>query len=330
MFKYSDCFFMKYLLKVVLLFLIIGFAAMWQLKNAVYNSGPLIETKSIVVGKGANSHSLGDELQTQGIIKSALLFRLLSRLYGADKTLKAGEYEFNAGESLFEVMQKIAQGDVVYRKITLAEGLTARQMLDIIENDEMLSGEISINVKEGSMLPETYSFVRGDSKDSIVERAIKAMEKAVDEIWNNRAINTPLKNKQDLVILASIVEKETGLVQERDLVASVFSNRLQKGMKLQTDPTVIYALTLGQKDLGRPLTKKDLTFDSPYNTYVYYGLPPTPICSPGIAALKAAANPKVSNYLYFVASGKGGHNFSSSLKQHNDHVANYRKKLKNK
>lgn len=316
---------MKYLLKIALLFFIIGIVAVWQLKNAAYDAGPLIETKSIVIGKGANSHSLSNELQNQGIIKNALLFRLMSRLYGLDKSLKAGEYEFNAGESLFEVMQKIGNGDVIYRKITLAEGLTARQMLDIIENNTMLSGEISIKVDEGSMLPETYSFMRGDSKDSIVERAIKAMERAVDEIWNNRAINTPLKNKQDLVILASIVEKETGLVQERGLVASVFNNRLQKGMKLQTDPTVIYALTLGQKDLGRLLTKKDLNYDSPFNTYVYYGLPPTPICSPGIAALKATANPDISDYLYFVASGDGGHNFSTSLKQHNNNVAAYRK-----
>ena len=321
---------MKYLFKLCLFLLFLFIVVCWQLKSAVYGVGPLTETKSIIVKKGDTSYSVGSDLQKNGIIRNATLFRITSKLYGLDKTLKTGEYEFYPQESLFAIIQKIGNGEVIYRKITLAEGLTAKQMIEIIAKEEMLSGEITLNVKEGEMLPETYSFVRGDPKNNIIEQAKNAMTKAVEEIWNNRAVNTPLKNKHELVKLASIVEKETGLAQERGLVASVFSNRLQKGMKLQTDPTVIYALTLGQKDLGRPLTRKDLAYDSPYNTYLYYGLPPTPICSPGIAALKATANPEVSNYLYFVASGKGGHNFSSSLKQHNDHVANYRKKLKNK
>lgn len=321
---------MKYLVKFGLVLLLIAVVVFWQLKSAIYNDGPLNETKSIVVNKGASGYSVSLDLQVNGIIKSATLFRVMSKIYGLDKTLKAGEYEFYPKESLFEVMQKIGNGEIIYRKITLAEGLTTKQMLDIISAEEMLSGEINLKVKEGEMLPETYSFVRGDSKDSIIMRAKEAMNKTIDEIWNTRAVNLPLKNKHDFLVLASIVEKETGLPQERGLVASVFVNRLKKGMKLQTDPTVIYALTLGQKDLGRLLTKKDLAYDSPYNTYIRYGLPPTPICSPGIAALKATANPEVSNYLYFVASGQGGHNFSSSLKQHNDHVADYRKKLKKK
>lgn len=319
---------MKYLFKIILLlFCLIG-VLFFQVKNAVFGEGPLIKTESIVIDIGSNSRIVGELLQQQNIIKNALLFKVLSKLYGLDKTLKAGEYEFYAKESLFAVMQKISNGDVIYRKITLAEGLTAKQMLDIIAGEEMLSGDITLDVKEGAMLPETYSFVRGDAKDSIIERAVQAMDKALEDAWNNRAINSPLRNKHELLTLASIVEKETGLPQERGLVASVFINRLTKGMKLQTDPTVIYALTLGQKELGRLLTKKDLAYDSPYNTYIRYGLPPTPICSPGIAALKATANPEVSNYLYFVASGNGGHNFSATLKQHNDNVAAYRRKNK--
>lgn len=323
-------FLMKHLLKVILFFFIVCFWVIWHFKVAVYGVGPLTETKSVVFDKGATSYSMGKELQEKGIIRNAFLFRLLSKLYGLDKTLKAGEYEFTPSESLFSVMTQIGNGEVIYRKITLAEGLTAKQMLDIIANEEMLSGKITLVVREGEMLPETYSFVRGDPKDSVIIRAKQAMKNAINEIWNNRAANTPLKNKYELLILASIVEKETGLPQERGLVASVFTNRLKKGMRLQTDPTVIYALTSGQTDLGRLLNKKDLSFDSPYNTYVYYGLPPTPICSPGVASIYAAAHPEVSDYLYFVASGKGGHNFSSNLRQHNNHVAKYRKKRKKK
>ena len=321
---------MKVVFRTFIILFLMGIVGLWQLKIAIYDDGPLSETKSIVVGKGANSFSVGKDLQDSGIIKSAVLFRIASKFYGIDKTLKAGEYEFSPKESLFEIMQQIGNGEVIYRKITLAEGLTTKQMLDIINNDEMLSGNISIAVAEGEMLPETYSFVRGDSKDSIILRAKAAMAKAVDDAWNSRKVNLPLKNKKELLILASIVEKETGLPEERGLVASVFVNRLKKGMKLQTDPTVIYAITQGKSDLGRLLTRKDLNYDNPYNTYVYYGLPPAPICSPGKAALSATANPEVSDYIYFVASGNGGHNFSSSLKQHNDHVADYRKKLKNK
>ncbi len=319
---------MKYLLRILLLLVIVAFFGLWRLHIAIYNAGPLLETKSIMIGKGANSYSVGRELQEQGIINSATLFRIMSKIYGADKALKAGEYQFAPHESLFNVMQRIGNGEVIYRKITLAEGLTARQMLEIIENNPMLDGEITESAAEGEMLPETYSFVRGDSRDSIVARAKKAMRKALKDIWKRRNVNLPLKDKNELLILASIIEKETGLPEERGLVASVFVNRLKKGMKLQTDPTVIYALTEGKSDLGRLLTRKDLNYDSPYNTYVYYGLPPAPICSPGKAALLAAANPEVSDYIYFVASGNGGHNFSSSLKQHNNHVAAYRRKSK--
>ena len=178
------------------------------------------------------------------------------------------------------------------------------------------------------MLPETYSFTRGDTKNSIIKQAKQAMDVAVKEAWANRQDGLPIKNIDQLVILASIIEKETSIENERGLVASVFINRLVKRMRLQTDPTVIYALTHGQKDLGRLLTRKDLLIDNPYNTYKYYGLPPTPICNPGKASLEAAANPEVSNYLYFVANGEGGHNFSSSLKEHNNNVQKWKKSQK--
>ena len=174
-------------------------------------------------------------------------------------------------------------------------------------------------------MPETYSFVRGDSKDSIILQAQKAMDKELENVWKKRDKTVPIKKKEDLLVLASIIEKETSVADERGLVASVFVNRLRKGMRLQTDPTVIYALTNGEKDLGRPLLKKDLDIDSPYNTYKYYGLPPKPICNPGVEALKAASNPDISQYLYFVANGDGGHSFATSLTEHNRNVANWKK-----
>ena len=195
-------------------------------------------------------------------------------------------------------------------------------------SEPYLSEDITVDVKEGELLPETYSFVRGDSRDSIILQAKNAMRLAVDEIWNSREDGLPLKRKEDLLVLASIVEKETSVPDERGLVASVFVNRLKKGMRLQTDPTVIYALTLGKQELGRLLTRNDLKVDSPYNTYKYYGLPPAPICNPGRKALEAAAHPEKSNFIYFVASGNGGLNFAKSLNEHNNNVRKWMKNQK--
>ena len=201
-------------------------------------------------------------------------------------------------------------------------------MLKIINNEDLLSGEITEVVREGELLPETYLFVRGEPKNNIIIRAKSAMKEFAAKEWLIKDATVPVKNINQLIILASIIEKETALDNERGLVASVFVNRLLKGMKLQTDPTVIYALTNGEKELGRPLFRKDLKIDSPYNTYKYYGLPPTPICNPGKASIAAAANPEYSNYLYFVADGNGGHNFATSLKEHNSNVAEWKRSKK--
>ena len=186
---------------------------------------------------------------------------------------------------------------------------------------------MTLDVNEGELLPETYTFEYGASQDSIVLEARKAMQKALDEAWEGRDSGLPYKDKNQLLTMASIIEKETGVADERPLVASVFVNRLRKGMKLQTDPTVIYALTEGQMELGRTLKKKDLAIDSPYNTYKYYGLPPAPICNPGRDALMAAAHPAQSDFLYFVATGDGGHNFSTNLNEHNRNVKGWLKKI---
>ncbi len=223
----------------------------------------------------------------------------------------------------------ISRGEVHYRRLTLPEGLTTARMLELIRAEPNLAGEITIAAEEGELLPETYSYVKGDSRDSIVRRARLAMEKTLEEAWrqNRRKV---LKNRRQLLTLASIIEKETGVPEERADVAAVFINRLETGMKLQTDPTVIYALTKGKKDPGRPLYRKDLSVESPYNTYKYYGLPPGPICNPGREAIFAAVHPSDADYLYFVASGTGGHRFARSLKEHNRNVSLYKKAMKKK
>lgn len=307
----------------IICLLIVGLT-LWQLRNWVYEPKIVTEETSVIITKGCGSACVARQLVDAQIINKPWLFKLAARFFGADKKLKAGEYLFNQPISMYDVIKKISDGDVVYHKITLAEGLTTKQIIDLINNEPMLSGDISIDIAEGEILPETYSFVRGESKNSLLTRAKAAMSEFLQRQWDSRQLSLPLKNKKQLLILASIIEKETAVNDERGLVASVFVNRLTKGIKLQTDPTVIYSITMGQKDLGRQLTRKDLAFDSPYNTYKYYGLPPAPICNPGKASIEAAANPIDSDYLYFVADGNGGHNFAKSLKKHNQNVQRWK------
>ena len=313
---------MKKLLLMAIVIILL--AAAW-LKQAVYVAGNLDAETTILINRGAGSGQVAYQLANAGIIRYPWLFKIAARLKGLDKNLKAGEYLFAAHISMADVLSQMSRGEVLYRKLTLPEGLTTAQMLNIIRDNEFLSGEITENPAEGSLLPETYSFFRGDSRDSIIVQAKEAMQSALSEVWAKRDETVPVKNVQELLILASIVEKETGVADERPLVASVFVNRLRKGMRLQTDPTVIYALTGGKTELERVLTKRDLLIDNPYNTYKYYGLRPAPICNPGRAALEAAAHPEISNYLYFVANGTGGHNFAASLNEHNRNVSSWKK-----
>ncbi len=296
-----------------------------QIKIWVNEAGNPGGPVNVVISKGENSGIVAQKLTENGVISKPWLFKMAARFKGLDKHLKAGEYQFVKGISLSEVIRQIAQGDVFFRKITLPEGLTAKQMLEIIKEEEALSGKVTIIPQEGEMLPETYSFVLGETKDSVIMQAMEAMQKVKKQAWENRDEGLPLKNVDEMMILASIIEKETAIPAERRLVASVFVNRLRKGMRLQTDPTVIYALTKGKKELERKLTRKDLEIDSPYNTYKYYGLPPKPICNPGKASIEAAVHPEMSDYLYFVANGSGGHSFALSLKEHNNNVKNWKK-----
>lgn len=306
-------------------FLFLCFAG---IKIYVFDEGPLENPTNVVIKKGDGVKRIAYLLFKNDVIKSQQLFEFTTKFYKLEGRLKAGEYRFEPKISLYEAMKQIAEGKVYLRRITLPEGLTAKQMLDIIAADDELSGELTLTPKEGAMLPETYTYSYGDSKDSIVRQAEASMDKFLNDNFNENMKNQIIKDRNELITLASIVEKETGLKTERGLVASVFLNRLKKGMLLQTDPTVIYALTKGQFELGRTLRRKDLAVDDPYNTYIYAGLPPTPICSPSKESIMAVLNPEKSDYLYFVATGNGGHNFSKTLNEHNKNVAEYVRKLK--
>lgn len=318
--------------KLLLAALILGMgalAAIYYAWQSVTEQGPLPETAEVVINPGATSRMAAARLAEAGVIDKPWLFRLAARFYGLDKHLKAGEYRFYAGIPLVNVIRQMAAGEVFFRRLTLPEGLTTAQMLEIIRNETNLSGELTATAAEGELLPETYSFTKGESRNMIVMQAKKAMAKVLDDAWTQLQ-NPVIRNKNELLVLASIIEKETGVAEERADIAAVFANRLRKGMKLQTDPTVIYALTGGAQELGRPLYKKDLEIDSPYNTYQNYGLPPAPICNPGKDAIWAAANPSAAEYLFFVASGNGGHRFAKNLAEHNSNVQLYRKQLRKK
>jgi UPF0755 protein len=231
------------------------------------------------------------------------------------------------------VLDKLVAGDVVLRQVTIPEGLTTAQVLDLLAGVDGLEGTISMPPSEGSLLPETYDYTLGDTREMLIERMRKGMDSLIAELWPKRAAELPLKSPEEAVILASIVEKETGIPAERPRVAAVFVNRLKRGMPLQSDPTVIYGLTRGKVAsvangegiLGRKLIRADLDLDNPYNTYRILGLPPGPIANPGRASLEAVLNPPATTELYFVADGTGGHAFASTLEEHNRNVARWRK-----
>lgn len=296
----------------------------FEVKKRAVENGPLSDSVVVNIAKGASVQQSAEILHEQGVIDSPLLLRLVLKYQGNEGKIKAGEYLFEPHISMMNVIDKLISGDVVYHKITIPEGYTVGQAMYLLNNDEALSGEFEVIPEEGAFLPETYIFQRNESRDVIVQKAAASMQKKLQEVWDNRAENLPYKDMGELLVMASIIEKETGVDEERAKVSSVFVNRLRQGMRLQTDPTVIYALTEGKSELGRALTRKDLEIDSPYNTYKYAGLPPTPICNPGAASLYAAAHPDSTDYLYFVASGNGGHNFAKSLKEHNQNVTNWK------
>lgn len=289
-----------------------------------HRSSPLSEDTTVLIEKGSSTLRIATLLEEQGVVSSALVFRVATYAMQAHHRLQAGEYVFPAHVSMKSVIEMLVSGDVVQHMLTVPEGLMSFQILELLKNEPLLTGELPEMVAEGSLLPESYRFSRGDTRADVLLRMQKAMDATLAELWAARDSSVPLASPEEAVILASIVEKETGIAAERKRVAAVFVNRLRIGMALQTDPTVIYALTQGKKELGRPLLRKDLKTESPYNTYLYVGLPPTPIANPGRESIEAVLHPLQTKELFFVADGTGGHVFSETLKGHNRNVANWR------
>ncbi|MHA1600450.1 MAG: endolytic transglycosylase MltG [Alphaproteobacteria bacterium] len=287
--------------------------------------GPLEADTIVLVPRGAGVETISHRLEDEGIIDDPFIFRIGVWLNGATRDLRAGEYLFLIGTSMRDAMDVLRTGKPFTRRLTLPEGLTSAEAVVLINGAEALDGEAGETLAEGSLLPETYHYVRGDSRIDLVRRMQRSLDKALDELWPVRAQDLPLADKREAMILASIVEKETGVPEERSRVASVFVNRLRTGMRLQSDPTVAYGITDGSGPLGRPLTRQDLQTPSPYNTYLNNGLPPGPISNPGRAAIEAVLNPAETEYLYFVASGNGGHAFAKTLAEHNRNVEKWRK-----
>ncbi len=286
--------------------------------------GPLTGPVVIEVARGDRLGFVTDKLQELGAISSPTIFRMAARYSGADNDLKFGEYEIPAGASMEDVLALITSGRGVQRKVTIPEGFTSWQVVQRLLETPELTGEIAVVPAEGSLAPNTYFFGRGDSRLLILGQMAEAQKTIVAEAWARRAADLPYGSPGEMLVMASIIEKETGVSSERDKVAGVFVNRLNQGIRLQTDPAVIYGLTAGKESLGRGLRQSELARETPYNTYIIDGLPPTPIANPGQAAIEAAVNPAEVAWLYFVADGTGGHAFAETLAEHNVNVARWR------
>jgi UPF0755 protein len=299
--------------------------AAWWAWEQYRRPGPLAAETTVVIAKGAGVKAIATRLADAGIIADPLIFRLGARFDEADERLRAGEYAFTPGISAREVVAKLTEGLTVVRRLTIPEGLSSSEVVALVAAADGLEGEVGSVPPEGSPLPETYHLSFGDSRAELIRRMAAAMDKTLAELWAGRAPDLPLETPEQALILASIVEKETGVPEERPRVAAVFINRLRKGMPLQSDPTVAYGLALEKGPATRPLTFADLKKPTPYNTYIIEGLPPGPIANPGRAALEAVLHPSDTDDLFFVADGSGGHAFASTLKQHKRNVANWRK-----
>lgn len=283
---------------------------------------PVGNSTTVILRPGAHLPEIASTLERDHAISSGAVFMAATQITGAAKRLKAGEYEFPSRASMAEVIGKIRRGEVVHHMVTIPEGLTSEQAVDVLMNTAVLTGAAPIP-PEGSILPETYEVRRGEDRAAVLQRMMDARDELLRTLWAQRRADLPFTSPEQAVTLASIVEKETGLPDERPRVAAVFVNRLIKGIRLESDPTVVYGLT-GGPPLGHGLRESELTKPTPYNTYLIPGLPPTPICNPGRASLAAVLDPPRTDDLYFVANGTGGHAFSSTLAEHQKNVEHWR------
>jgi UPF0755 protein len=313
------------IITIVVLLLIGTGTAYYYGRQTLEAPGPLQEDKVVNIPARAGKRDIADVLQREGVIDvNPWVFIGGVLAMKASSELKPGEYSFQKNASLREVIATIVEGKVVQHAVTIPEGLTSEQIVERLGDNDIFSGSVREIPREGTLLPETYKFPRGTTRDQVIQRMQQAQKRAVADIWERRSPDLPIKSPEQLVTLASIVEKETGKPDERSRVAAVFVNRLKQRIKLQSDPTIIYGLVGGKGTLGRPIKRSEITQPSPYNTYVIDGLPPGPISNPGRASLEAAANPARTRDLFFVADGTGGHAFTETYDQHQKNVAKLR------
>ena len=287
--------------------------------------GPLTQKKIVQLPKSADRAAIAVALQDQGVIADARIFSGAAALNELRRArLKPGEYEFPAGATMEDVLSMITRGAFLAYKVTIPEGWTSQMVVNRLNEQEELDGQVAQVPAEGTLLPETYVVTRGYPRDKLLGEMAAAQTKLLDQEWSRLQPDGVVTTKNELVTLASIVEKETGLAEERPLVASIFINRLKQHMRLQSDPTVIYGIVGGKGKLDHPITRSELDASTPYNTYIIDGLPPGPIANPGKAAIEAVLNPAKANYLYFVANGSGGHAFATTLEEHNVNVKKWR------
>jgi UPF0755 protein len=294
-------------------------------KQILEAPGPLVEERVVNIPQRAGKRDIADVLTREGVIDvNPWIFIGSVFALKASSDLKPGEYAFQKNASLHEVIATIVEGKVVQHAVTIPEGLTSEQIVARLSDNDNITGSLQEIPREGTLLPETYKFPRGTTREQVIQRMQQAQKRILAEIWERRSADLPFRTPEQLVTLASIVEKETGKPDERSRVAAVFLNRMKQKIKLQSDPTIIYGLVGGKGTLGRPIKRSEIIQPSPYNTYVIDGLPPGPISNPGRASLEATANPARTRDLYFVADGTGGHAFTETYDQHQKNVARLR------
>jgi len=306
--------------------LVVGGLLLYGL-NRFYSASDIEQPAQFLVEKGSGLGLVAERLESQGLISNRMIFQAGGVAMKKQGQLQQGMFEIPAHASMADILELFTEGKPIPFGVSVPEGFTSWQVAERVKNAAQLTGELTAVPPEGSLLPDTYNYVPGDTRQSVVDRMLDAQKKALAEIWANRDPDLPLKTPEELVTLASVVEKETGLASERPLVAAVFVNRLKKHMRLQSDPTTIYGLTNGEGPLGRGLKKSEIEAKTPYNTYQIDGLPAGPIANPGIESMKAVANPAKSDALYFVAAGPSpsdGHLFAATYAEHRKNVAKYR------
>lgn len=315
-------------LTLLVIGLIVVGGGFFYVASQYYGDGPTTEEKVFRVESGNTLATTASRLEEQGFISNAMIFRQFGGRVEQNTVVKAGDFTIPAGASMSDILNELTNGTPIRYAVTIPEGWTVWQAVQRINADDRLTGEIGTLPPEGSILPGSYDYMPGDTRQSVLDKMQVAMTKALADVWENREADLPLESPAQLLILASIVEKETGVAEERPQVAAVFVNRLREGMRLQSDPTIIYGITQGQSTLDRGIRRSEIEAKTPYNTYQIDGLPPTPIANPGIDALKAVAHPDSHDYLYFVAKGatpSEGHVFATNYADHQKNVAQYRK-----